>query len=117
MKNERRPQRDEIRELLRQGDPLEADRGLGADELTRMRRRIVAEAATHRTRFFRPMPAFAAAAMVVLMLVIGWEFLRSEDPVTPVESTAESDRQTRQIQFSTPGGTRIIWLLDSEFEV
>jgi len=117
MTNHRRPQRDEIRELLRQGDPAGSDTALEADDVARMRRRIMAEAATHRTPFFRPMPTFATAAMVVLMLVIGWTFLRSDDPVTPVESAIESDRRTRQIQFSTPGGTRIIWLLDSEFEV
>jgi hypothetical protein len=91
-----------------------------------MRRRIVAEAAARRAPVFRPFPALAASAAVVLLVAIGWSFLRPELPMPAptagaetavAPATAESERRTRQVQFSTPGGTRVIWLLDSEFGV
>ncbi|MCH7781197.1 MAG: hypothetical protein IH848_10145 [Acidobacteria bacterium] len=124
MTNKQRPQRDEIRELLRQGDPAGNDRGLGADEAARMRRRIVTEATTRKAPLFRPIPALAAAAIIILVVATGWRFLRPEVPAGPdgsktaaVPGPAAPERRTRQVQFLTPGGTRIIWLLDSEFEV
>ena len=124
MKSKRRPQHDEIRELLRRGDPAGDGQGLDPEETARMRRRIVAEPATRRASVFRPLPAFAAAALVVLMVAVGWKVMRSELPPAPdgtdsvtVPGPGDTGRRLRQVQFSTPGGTRIIWLLDSEFEV
>ena len=117
---------DEIRELLRQGDPAAGDPGLDADEATRMRRRILAEETERKAPSFRPIPALAAAATIVLVVLTGWQLLQTDvRPPTgepEVETVVapgpgESERRTRQIQFSTPWGTRIIWLLDSEFEV
>jgi hypothetical protein len=36
-----------------------------------------------------------------------------DEPVAPEQT--ESGK--RQLQFATPGGTRIIWVFDSDFEV
>ena len=35
----------------------------------------------------------------------------------PAQAAAPSEGEKRQIQFATPGGTRIIWVFDSEFKV
>ena len=114
---------------------LEADRALTSDlspeETQRLRRTVVAEAASAARSGRRWSLPFvlaagsltAAAAALVLStitalpgatappagdLVVGGE-------IAPGAPEAGGGRQ--QLQFATPGGTRIIWVFDAEFEV
>jgi hypothetical protein len=41
----------------------------------------------------------------------------SDRAVDAVVDTADASAQRQQLQFATPGGTRIIWVFDSEFEI
>jgi hypothetical protein len=41
--------------------------------------------------------------------------LRVAAPADPVSGTADGGGERRQVQFSTPGGTRIIWTIDPDF--
>ncbi len=120
----------EVEAILRRGDPAGDCRGLTPDAAAMMRRRIVAEQVpvfeqAQRLRSpSRPFPAFAMAASLFSVLVIGWLFLRPDPPSVEHETAprvasevAETERPTRQLQFSTPGGTRIVWLFQADFEV
>ena len=111
-----------LRERLLDADALAGPPALTPAEAAAMRRRIVAEAG--HARLARPVwrDALAVAAVVALMMTVGVVGGRRMSPDgTPVLPTAgravESQPERRQLQFSTPGGTRIIWVFDSEFTV
>lgn len=94
-----------FRDLLRRGDPA---RRMTPEEAERIRRGMLREAA--RSEDPAPAPprshwgmAVAMASTVALAVGLGWG-LRE----TPVQ---EELARPRQIQFETPGGTRIIWVL------
>ena len=112
---------------------LEADRALtsepSAEETLRLRRRVVAEAASavrSRRRWSLPFlltagSLTAASAALVLSAVT---VLPDASPPAGAQAIAvENGQETpragsrQQLQFATPGGTRIIWVFDAEFEV
>lgn len=106
-----------LRTLLREGDPVTRNGSLDPADAQRMRR-IVLDS--------RPVPEpwswivpVAALTAVTLVAAVAPRFRAS--PASPAASTApvaaigtvESER--RQLQFVTPGGTRVIWTFDSRF--
>ena len=113
----------------------DADRALAPDvqpETSQRMRRAVLAAVQAEGRPMRPWSrAFAATAAALTLICVG--LLTSlqggrltddsaaqapqADPalITATEDTAATARQ--QLQFATPGGTRIIWVFDPGFEV
>jgi hypothetical protein len=112
----------------------EADRDLARemapDEVQVLRRTIVAEAAS-AVRSGRPwslpfvltagsLTAAAAALVLSTVTALPGAAAPTGDQAAAIENAPEtppagSGRQ--QLQFATPGGTRIIWVFDAEFEV
>ena len=82
----RRRQNDELLELLRRGDPAAGDRGLGAEETARLRRRVVSEASASKTPAFRPIPALA-----VLTVLVATSIARSSPRTVLVETFGSVD--------------------------
>jgi hypothetical protein len=111
----------DIRSLLDEADPVRREPELSEADATRMRSVIVSAARQPG----RPSPfwsgALALAAAAVLTVVAGMLGERSL-PTGRVSSQIEpaiapaAIGERRQVQFSTPGGTRIIWTLDPEFQ-
>jgi hypothetical protein len=112
-----------LRALLQDGDPVRAEKGLATMDAERMRRRIVAAAA-------EPVPAWtpwhrplAVAAIVLLLVVVG--SIRHDGTIDPAPAPSDpvaisgsgGDGSRRQLQFSTPGGTRIIWIFDQNLRL
>ncbi|OFW03576.1 MAG: hypothetical protein A3H96_20290 [Acidobacteria bacterium RIFCSPLOWO2_02_FULL_67_36] len=102
-------------EILRDVDP--AGERLAPDESARIRRHVMAaarERATDARVWPRPL---ALAAVVLAMVAAGALFAERQGAppqrVTPPPQTGER----RQLQFDTPGGTRIIWIFNSEFDL
>jgi hypothetical protein len=115
-----------LADILREGDPA-ADSELSPMQVNAMRR-VVLDATRRRsnlidvarTPWHQPL---AMATMVALMIAAGiitGRRLAIDDAEAPggpgndTVRTAPAD-QKRQLQFSTPGGTRIIWVFDPEF--
>lgn len=104
--------------LLREGDPA-ADARLASPDADRMRRIVVAAAGEPRPSPFPWYQPLAMAALVVIMIGVGalvghraeWEAPR------PSAAGMHDEAERRQLQFVTPGGTRIIWTFNSEFEL
>ena len=95
-----------LRDLLRQGDPA---RAMTPEESDRLRQIVLREAARNETVETAPIrwgAVWALASAVALAVGLGWGL--RERPEIPVE---EELARPRQIQFETPGGTRIIWVL------
>jgi ferric-dicitrate binding protein FerR (iron transport regulator) len=101
------------RALLRAHDPAtEAIEGVRAERM----RRAVLDAARHATP--QPSPwtwrlALAGAAVVLLAAGAGDIGRMSGDRVATSPPAPSGER--RQVQFDTPGGTRIIWEINPDF--
>ena len=107
--------------VLKEGDPLLGEQAPSAGDVARMRKAMVTAvpAGEQGMRNFAPVWALALACMVVVM--VSWGFSRV-DPTLPATPTAESQTQEeeprqRRLEFSTPGGTRVVWTLASDFDV
>jgi hypothetical protein len=112
-----------LAQLLEDGDPLRHEGGMSPTDADRMRRRVVApafEPTQAHSPWQRP---FALAAVVVLLVIVGTSGNdRAVQPTaTPAEPIATSvstgDTTRRQLQFSTAGGTRIIWIFDDNLRL
>jgi len=112
------PGKATLRRLLREGDPA----AIGGAEEEASLRRIAARlegVPIRRRPSFPLLPLAAAAALAAALLVVPRGAERAQAPgaaptsARPVGVAAEA--APRQLQFETPGGTRLIWVLDPEF--
>jgi hypothetical protein len=115
----------ELRDWLKEGDPVANEPPLSDADVQRMRQSIVSASDS-------PQPFFAdwargswAAATVMVSLTIAagvnrWftplpETRRPNAPaVSAVAAPAPGER--RQVQLIAPGGTRVIWIFNADFK-
>jgi hypothetical protein len=105
------------RRQLRDHDPAA---GPIVPERAEAMRRVVVEAARTGRAQHSPWPwrfAFAAVAMALLAGGAGDGGAPSSLPPDALVSVPDPSSERRQIQFSTPGGTRIIWEINPEFSL
>jgi hypothetical protein len=118
---------DNLTKLLRDADPMRPSiegGGLTADEAQQMRRRVVAAVPSSAAISVWQRPL---AIAVVVALMIGLGGIAGDRAPRGSRSTAEgtaagnapvvSQDARRQLQFSTPGGTRIIWVFDENLRL
>ena len=110
---------NDIGKLLRDGDPVAREPHMPAVDVQAVRRAVFAaldkrERATGRW----PGPLLAASAVTAALAVGVTLGLQT----SPRKATNAASAQTvgdthvqRQLQFASPGGTRIIWVFDPEF--
>jgi hypothetical protein len=87
-----------------------------ADEM----RRVVVEAARAATAQHSPWPwrfAFAAVALTLLAGGAGDDGRAARGTIERAGELVAPSTERRQLQFSTPGGTRIIWELNPAFSL
>ena len=112
----------DVRSLLDDADPLRREPELSESDAARMRTAVVnAARQSHVTvRFWSG--ALAVAAVAVFAVIAGTLGGRNlptrqvSSQVAPVVAPP-SHAERRQVQFATPGGTRIIWTLDPAFQL
>lgn len=112
----------DIKTWLREGDPLAHEEPIARDAFDAIRQKVVAEARAAQTPRGLWRHSLAMAAMLALLVAAGVLASRWNPGSAPaVEVDASTPAQPgdgrRQMQFSTPGGTRIIWVFDPEFQV
>jgi len=114
---------NDLKQQLIEGDPVAREPELDDFHAQTMRQRMLFEARAEREGFsrawrLRPIAvAGALAACLVAGVGIG---LRINEPAPSTFVGRPADgRQAppRQLQFSTPGGTRIIWTFHQEFDL
>ena len=109
----------DIRDQLRDGDPLTHEPALSTDDAHAMRRRVVSAArgARHQRVWagVQVAGAIAIACTVVMILMVATSRRVDRAPVGP--AIAPVHDAPRQLQFETPGGTRIIWVLNPKLEL
>ena len=113
----------DIRAALHAVDPLRSEGPLSASDVERMRHTVLnAGGAASSAAWFWPRTV-AAAALVAMLVIAGALANRDSrtQPVGPADAikggVPEDPEERRQLQFETPGGTRIIWTIDPEFKL
>ena len=112
-----------IGRLLRDADHVLEQPEMSELDAQVMRRVVIAAAGSATPRAgWRPAVWVAAAVAMAIAVGISAGRWRPHDPAPTVggggsDLTAGSpDREMRrQLQFATPGGTRVIWVFDSRF--
>jgi hypothetical protein len=112
----------DLKQLLIEGDPIASESRMSDADVQAMRRTIVVEARRHpapasMSSWPRPLALTAAlAACLVLGISIGMRLsdvsVTSPRPVAPVTRDVR-----RQLQMTSPGGTRIIWTFHEKLEL
>jgi hypothetical protein len=110
-----------LADLMREGDPVAHDPRLSEPEASAIRRRVVSVAAGQPARRVAWRDALAIAAAIALVIAVGVTGGRRLPAPSVASGAAVADSvrpaERRQLQFATPGGTRIIWTFDSDFSV
>ena len=105
---------------LRDGDPLADAPALPPIDLQRIKRAVIAEAGRPAPPWSpRPlMVGVTVAATLAAGVLIGERLPRQAPGSTERPGAGEPDfGDRRQVQFDTPGGTRIIWVIDPDFDL
>ena len=110
-----------LKTVLREGDPAATDEGLSLEQVHALRRAMLNAARRPdvvRTPWQRPLAVAAMIALTVGAGIFTGQRL-AQTPAGRLDSPAAAapEEGRRQLQFSTPGGTRIIWVFDPEFSV
>jgi hypothetical protein len=123
---------DNLTKLLRDADPLtlsQEDAELSPADAQQMRRAVLAEARQSPAAspvWRRPLALAAAVILIVGLVGISGDRRSVPVPVGPEPtdkgplsafSNGSDDDARRQLQFSTPGGTRIIWVFDQNLRL
>ena len=110
-----------LRALLEEADPVRDDPALPTTDAREIRRTMLGAVETPLPLFFpRTMPV---AALVVVMIVAGATAGRRLSSPAATQPPAEAagirpeSGERRQVRFATPGGTRIIWTIDPDFQM
>jgi hypothetical protein len=103
-------------EQLRRNDPVAHEPGLSETEVQAMRRAIVAAAADRRHAGLSP-GRFAVAAGALAFMAGLAVFISTVFEPARQESNQPQAAEERQLQFETPGGTRVVWVLNSQFDL
>jgi hypothetical protein len=106
----------------RDGDPLADAPALSPDDAQCIRRAVVA-AAGRPAPTWRPRPILVAATVAATLavgVVIGRRMPHDDGvfgrPAAAGDMPRVVEPARRQVQFDTPGGTRIIWVIDPDFD-
>jgi hypothetical protein len=105
--------------LLRDGDPIAREPAMTDDEVERMRRHLLAAHVEPRPERLVARLALAATAALAALTATWWIHgaPRAPQERPSLQAADDANPVRRQLQFATPGGTRVIWIFDSNFDV
>jgi hypothetical protein len=102
---------------LREADPVAHEPPLSDADVERMRRVVMAGPAAQGPLFGGWRRQVLAAAMAGVVLASLTSVARRLTPVSRVDlGEVTPQPETRQLQFATPGGTRVVWFFNPEFQ-
>lgn len=101
-----------INEILKQFDPAH---DVANVDLAAMRETIMTAKPRPRTR---SRAVIACALLIALIaVVVARRREQPQQPIPIVRKTPMHQPATRQLQLTTPGGTRLIWVFDDRFSM
>jgi len=117
---------NELRDWLKDADPVVNEPPLSDADVRRMRQAIVAAAGESQAWSFADWTRGSwAAATVVIAVTIALSMSRwmgpgedgTREAVAPAPGLTDQETATRrQVQLIAPGGTRVIWIFNADFK-
>jgi hypothetical protein len=113
----------DLKKLLVDGDPVAREPRMSDADVQAMRRTILVEARRQPepaplSWWPRPVALGAAlAACLALGISIGMRISDTAPAVTPSRAARPASDVRRQLQMTSPGGTRIIWTFHQELDL
>ena len=114
----------ELRDRLKRADPVAHESPPSPSDLQRMR--VTVLSAVEQTQSPQPRwhrTAWALGAVAAVAVIVGidrWSeptpFPSDERRTTRATVDMAQTSPPRQVQFQTPGGTRVIWIFNPEFQ-
>jgi hypothetical protein len=113
---------NDVRRWLRDADPIAEEPALSFADVQRIRRRVVSDAGRPRPAWWpRPLVVGATVATTLAVGVILGQQLQRDRALRQTETVGDwpirVEPPRRQVQFATPGGTRIVWVIDPDFDL
>jgi len=115
----------DLRDWLIEGDPVANESPLSDTDVKRMRQAVADAGESHASSFSDWARGSWATATVVVALTIAVGMTRWFTPLPDVRngdagatSTSEPSQPAarRQVQMIAPGGTRVIWIFNPDFQ-
>jgi hypothetical protein len=125
---------NDLTRLLHDGDPLTRDPALTVADRVEMRRTVLSQVPEQSKSLWHQLsPALGVAVLLAVALALAWQRPSIDSPLTTSEPFGEAATSVtpsspnpgiqraggtldnRKIQFETPGGTLVIWVLDPNF--
>jgi hypothetical protein len=107
----------DLADWLKETDPVTAEPGLSDEDITRIRQAMRAATAPKRPAiFWRPLILAAAAVLALLAPLVATKRPPAPPAIASLPETPPPESTTRQLQFATRGGTRVIWVFNSDFQ-
>lgn len=109
-----------LRALLEEADPVRDEPALTTTDAREIRRAMLGAVEAPLPLFFpRTLPVAAlVAVMIVAGATAGRRLSSPAAPRTPETAGIRPESgERRQVRFATPGGTRIIWTIDPDFQM
>ena len=114
---------NDVGKWLRDADPLapgNSEAALAPAQAQAMRRTLMAELGERRApAVFWPQPLGVAATVALTLAsgcAVGRHLPGRRDASLDTIARTGAPADLRQLQFATPGGTRVIWVFNSEFQ-
>lgn len=121
---------EQLSKILEEHDPA-AGKNLPPDSAAAMKRAVLAAVPDNKPRATWWPGVAAVATMLVFviaaLLVTGPDDparsatsvtqTASLEPASPARQSTDEETSVQQIQYTTEGGTRVIWTLDPDFEL
>jgi hypothetical protein len=107
---------DDVNEQLRAADPVVGEGGLSVAEVEAMRRTIVLTPTVEGPHTEWSPWRLSLVTTLAVVLVLGLFIGRRFEPAGE-QSTQPQASEPRQVQFVTPGGTRVVWVLNSHLDL
>ena len=112
----------DLKRLLADSDPIGAEPALHQADVEAMRRRVLSTRTPQLAHGWTWTLTLATALTVLVIAGVGLTRRGAVIPgkaSTPSAVVAQQRDETdgrRQLQFATPGGTRVIWVFNADFE-
>jgi len=117
----------DLKTILQEGDPAAQEPPLSPIDIQQMRRNVLATpTAEARSWWSQPLSVGAAVTLGIAVAVgVGRQLPLRTGQATmgetmnddTIANPATAGTAPRQLHFETPGGTRIIWVFDEEFQL
>ena len=112
---------NELRDRLKRADPVAHESPPSPADVRRMRVTVLSAVEESQPRWHRT--AWALAAIAGVSVIVGidrWseptQSPSDEQRATRMDVEMAQTTSPRQMQFQTPGGTRVIWVFNPDFQ-